>query len=367
MQNIQDIHVSDRDHLHPSHVQSRSLRWVSFKAATGGATAVYYLASDASALPSVATSTCCCLVSLLMAESKHTSHMLRLSVEDGAAEASSVAAKQVDPSKHVHERATRSPALSRQAKIISADQNRPSLPAPYQYKPLNDDLKEIRLLNLHRGDFKADIHISIDTVSLAPDNNPTYEALSYVWGSLENPIDIQVGAHTLAVTHNLAEALPYLRYRDKPRVLWIDAICVNQQDLKERSCQVRRMADLYRLAERVVVWLGPEKKDSGYGLRVLRDLSSKITADWLHETLEPKSHGTDEHWADVNKDLPYGDKEFRAINSLLSCPWFERLWIWQEIRLAKSNAIMICGSDTIPWECFRTTLFCLCLKSYRIK
>lgn len=302
-----------------------------------------------------------------MAGSHHTSYILRISGEDSAAEALSITAKREDPPNHAHEQAVPNSAPSRGADNKSVAQDRAPSPVPYQYTPLNDDLKEIRLLTLHGGDFEADIKISIHTAPLTPDDPPTYEALSYVWGSLENPVDINIGFQTLAVTNNLAQALPYLRYRDRPRVLWIDAICINQQDLKERSRQVRRMSDLYRVADRVVVWLGPEKKDSKYGIKVLVELSSKITVNWGHMTMEPTSSGVDDHWADENQELPYGDKELLALYSLISCPWFERLWIWQEIRLAKSNAILICGYDTIPWESFRTALCCLYRKAHLIK
>ena len=302
-----------------------------------------------------------------MAGSKRIHRIQRPSSGDRAADASAVATERVELSKSIQKLKMPIRNLFHRLNHGSAAQHLLPSRAPYQYTPLNDDLKEIRLLTLHQGSFKADIHISIHTVPLTPDNPPTYEALSYVWGSLENPIDIHVGVQTLAVTQNLAEALPYLRYRDRPRVLWIDAICVNQQDPKERSRQVRRMADLSRLADRVVVWLGPEKKDSKYGLRLLEELSSTITVDWIHSTMASRSDGSDKVWADESKELPYGDREFCAIYSLISCPWFERLWIWQEIRLAKPNAILICGSDTLPWKSFRTALFCLCEKAHLIK
>ena len=302
-----------------------------------------------------------------MAGSKRTHRIQRFFSDDRATDASSVATERVELSNSIHNLKIPIRNLFHRLNQRSAAQH--SLPSrdPYQYTPLNDDLKEIRLLTLYGGDFKADIHISIRTVPLSPDNPPTYEALSYVWGSLKNPIDIHVGVQTLAVTQNLAGALPYLRYRDKPRTLWIDAICVNQQDLKERSRQVRRMADMYRLADRVVVWLGPGNKHSSYGVRLLDELSSKLTVDWMSGTMEPTSNDADKHWADRNEELPYSDRELRAIYSLIECPWFERLWIWQEIWLAKSNAIMICGYDTIHWESFRTALFGLYLKPYRLK
>ena len=294
-----------------------------------------------------------------MPKYKRTRSSPGLVSEDRVALSSSAITKWVGPPRRIRKQTAPIRTSSRLASLRSTVQAPQPSPAPYQYTPLNDDRNEIRLLTLHEGCFEADIDISIHTVPLDPDNPPTYEALSYVWGPQENPRDIHVGLQSLAVTRNLAELLPYLRYSDKPRTLWIDAICVNQKDLKERSRQVGRMANLYRLADRVVVWLGPEKNDSSYAVRLLEELSSKVTVHWIRQTMEPASNGADKHWANVNEELPYGDREYRAIFSLISCPWFERLWVWQEIRLAKSSAMMICGFDTISWESFRTALFCL--------
>jgi hypothetical protein len=72
---------------------------------------------------------------------------------------------------------------------------------------------------------------------LREDDCPQYEALSYVWGSTDNLVDIAIGNsnETLRVTQNLATALSYLRYKNEPRRLWIDAICVDQQNLRERE------------------------------------------------------------------------------------------------------------------------------------
>ena len=126
---------------------------------------------------------------------------------------------------------------------------------------------------------------------LTADNPPLYEALSYTWGSADNSVEIKVASSkTITVTQNLANALPYLRYADRPRFLWIDAICIDQQNLKERGHQVERMADIYRLADRVVPWLGLEENDSTYALEIMRDLSSTIEVDWLARTMRPASH-----------------------------------------------------------------------------
>jgi hypothetical protein len=102
----------------------------------------------------------------------------------------------------------------------------------YQYPSLDEEAKEIRLLTLLPARFGSEVRITIRNVQLHEDNIPQYEALSYVWGSMENPVSIQVNPDfessgskpTLLVTQNLAAALPYLRHEAEPRVLWIDAI-----------------------------------------------------------------------------------------------------------------------------------------------
>lgn len=234
----------------------------------------------------------------------------------------------------------------------------------YRYEPLNEARNEIRLMTLHPGDFTADIKISIQKVSLVPENPPVYEALSYVWGLAKDLVHIQFGHRTLAITRNLAEALLYLRYRDRPCKLWIDAICVNQWNLQERGHQVTRMADIYRLADRVVVWLGPEKSHSRWGMKILEQLSSKIKIDWGTSEMKPASKEAKTHWSDKKRRLPYTEKQLLAIKEVLDHPWFGRLWIQQELRLANCRAVFMCGSDTISWRSLRKAIHCLYFKRW---
>lgn len=119
------------------------------------------------------------------------------------------------------------------------------------------------------GNFSSKIRLDLHKEQFAEDSTKEFEALSYAWGSTKKLVDVYVGetgCQTIQVTRNLADALPYLRHQEKPRVLWIDAICVNQQDLGERSSQVKRMPDIYSKATRVV-WLGLESKDSALALK----------------------------------------------------------------------------------------------------
>jgi hypothetical protein len=101
----------------------------------------------------------------------------------------------------------------------------------YQYKPLVDKTRNIRLLSLlpRSNFFTKKIHVLIHHVKLDKNSIPDYEAFSYAWGTQENPVTIYVGKrreHVLEVTSNLVDALTYLQYKTKTRVLWIDAICI---------------------------------------------------------------------------------------------------------------------------------------------
>ena len=161
-----------------------------------------------------------------MAKRKRTSSIWETSGEDRLTTTSSSTGRREDPASHVFRPLTLARTHRRRVdgKFIAQD---PLLSSTYQYTPLKEELKEIRLLTLHNDNFDEDLRISIEIVRLTSDNPPIFEALSYVWGSEDNPVDIKVESDILSITKNLAEALTYLRYKDKLRELWIDAICVS--------------------------------------------------------------------------------------------------------------------------------------------
>jgi hypothetical protein len=113
---------------------------------------------------------------------------------------------------------------------------------PHVYTSLDETAKQIRLLKLLPGNFTDQIKVTLEAVHFTAEHVPEFEAISYAWGSEENPVDVFIGPqsssetldssttssifHPLAVTKNLAEALQYLRQETKPRTLWVDAICI---------------------------------------------------------------------------------------------------------------------------------------------
>jgi hypothetical protein len=143
--------------------------------------------------------------------------------------------------------------------------------------------------------------------------------------------------------------------------MWIDAVCVNQEDLSERSEQVKRMADIYSRARRVTVWLGPARPHTGAAIRALNLLGSKIIANWsLWRTTPAPDCGVDEHhWADADCAFPFSDDVVAGIRDLYGREWFERLWIQQEIRMASVDAAVVCGQSIIPWTDLRKAALCM--------
>ncbi|KAL8691862.1 MAG: hypothetical protein Q9218_003006 [Villophora microphyllina] len=241
--------------------------------------------------------------------------------------------------------------------------------APYRYFPLDPSRKEIRVLTLHPGEFSTDIRISINKAWIEPDLLTRYEALSYVWGSTDNPSDISVKAKTIrsrkvSITQNLALALRYLRYKKTTRTLWVDALCINQTDLEERSNQVGMMGDIYRSADRVVVWLGLTSDNSTHILKVLSDVGSRIKSDLAATTLLQASDQTARQRADPTMDSPLSDQDFSDLDALLQRPWFSRLWVLQEVRLANEQTMVICGSDSISWETFKIAIIDTAMKPW---
>ena len=109
-------------------------------------------------------------------------------------------------------------------------------------------------MTLAPGVITDPLHCSVTTINL--EDTPPFEALSYVWGERTALSPILCDGRPLSITLNLELALRQLRYPTRPRILWVDAICIDQDNIEERSRQVQYMRLVYKHATRVVVWLG---------------------------------------------------------------------------------------------------------------
>jgi hypothetical protein len=152
-----------------------------------------------------------------------------------------------------------------------------------------------------------------------------------MWGELGKPnADIFLNGQPYCVRENLFLALKNLRQTTTARALWIDALCINQQDINERNHQVNQMGTIYSQAQRVVAWLGRPNLHCSWAMR---DISTGL----------------------VLPNLPWSqwDSEIKArlerAKILCSHEYWGRLWIIQELVLA-TDILLQCGRDTVEWK-----------------
>ena len=159
---------------------------------------------------------------------------------------------------------------------------------------------------------------------------PVYHALSYVWGSLQPDVPIICDGKDCLITRNLGQALRRFRNVKEPLYIWVDAMCINQKNVLERSEQVTRMKQIYQSAENVFIWLGDEDEETHLVVRLL-------------EAHRKKAH---EPWFSVRTKFGPQAPEWAAMIRWLNRPWFWRVWTIQEARVAK-DAIVYFGCHSV--------------------
>jgi len=214
----------------------------------------------------------------------------------------------------------------------------------YPYERLDSGRNEIRLLRICRPpEVDGLVSCTISHVSL--DINPTYEALSYTWsdhtgdsGLVKN---ISLDGHFVAVTKNLEAALRRLLMNYEDRVLWVDALCINQADVAERNEQVSKMKLVYQSAKGVVAWLGEEYDQSREAFKLLQSFRKVGVQKTIYYCPEPWTREIV-----LPNDVV---QKTHALIKLFGRNYWMRAWIIQEIAFAK-RLVLYCGSDYIVWE-----------------
>lgn len=186
----------------------------------------------------------------------------------------------------------------------------------YQYSQLSRPTN-IRLACLLPGEENIDDpRCELFEYPLRDSNKPyhPYEALSYVWGSEYKPRAITVDNSKLEVTQNLYTALLRLQDNHCCRYVWVDAICIDQSNEREKSNQIPLMAEIYMKARRVIVWLGDAEADSDDALEAIR-----LAGEVHMKLVDSGSHLSDEAIATSSTSV--------AVKNLLRRPWFRRIWV----------------------------------------
>ncbi len=208
----------------------------------------------------------------------------------------------------------------------------------FEYDPL-EDADSIRLLLIQpapRGDEDLQCSMIHTTLSTSFD----FTALSYVWGTPSQTRDqrrtIWVDRKQVLIGPNLYDALLHLRGEEEPIPIWADAICINQLDFMERNHQVYIMRDIYSKAERTVIYLGAD--DGGHTLLAAWNFLERECNDRAPIAERPS---TGEFGGDIS------DVEI----SVLSRPWFRRVWVFQEVIVSKRPLVQ-CGWRKTTWDSF---------------
>jgi len=160
----------------------------------------------------------------------------------------------------------------------------------------------------------------------------TYEALSYAWGNAVLVRTIELNSKLFLIPGNLYAALQSVRLEDDERLVWIDALSINQRDHKERDHQVQQMRQIYANASKVLVSLGD-------GSRQVGDVF-----DYIKRSSSPKSP------ARVRNTAPLVEAR-NIVRELLGRPWWERIWVIQEVAVG-TEIEMYCGPSSISWDLF---------------
>lgn len=220
------------------------------------------------------------------------------------------------------------------------------------YQPLNAKSQEIRVFDLECSQkYDAELRGSLRTRTLLHNGIPEterFEALSYTWGSKMSPGRIFINGVSSPLSANLESFLRSRRRASETVTLWVEAICINQNDDDEKGSQIPLIGNIYMYANAVTIWLGPAADNSDFAMRTMLQLGSGSPYDKM-PILERR--------------------ELAALNRLLNRSWWCRVWIIQEVVFGGIGARVekirvVCGNEEIPW--LRLVIAAARMLSYKV-
>jgi hypothetical protein len=233
------------------------------------------------------------------------------------------------------------------------------------YEALDCDQPQLRLVAIDPGPSGSKISCKLETHAISA--TPVYEALSYCWGDSHERLPIFLDGSPFTVTTNLEAALRHLRHATQIRTLWIDAVCINQADTTERTSQVRQMGTIYRNASQTAVWLGQDARITDPFFGWLNDAHNFLTRLHLELGIDYQRDGIS---LKTPISTPVIDQIIDKFKEYILCvpdalemltlfwtvftkqPWFERVWVVQEVSLAKKVTLYF-GEHSVDWDIFR--------------
>lgn len=216
------------------------------------------------------------------------------------------------------------------------------------YAPLDEARREIRVLKISRtdqgGDGGGDI-FQADLVCVSLDDDPAYLAISYVWSdpSIVGNFEFHHGGHRKRIPYNKAVFdIINTILGDTTLYLWIDALCINQEDLNERASQVAMMGIIYSQARQVIGFIGEADETTITAVDFIL-----LTANCISAQGSLGDPVTASGLASLISEIAPSDRAWESFKGLMSRPWFRRLWVVQEIALGK-DPVVVCGEHVFP-------------------
>jgi hypothetical protein len=202
------------------------------------------------------------------------------------------------------------------------------------------------------GTFMGELFGQLIDVTLV--GNTQYDCLSYTWGTGPWDYAVRLGDSRIAIPQNLYSALKALQLEDEPRLVWVDIVCINQNDSEERKAQVEMMYQIYRGAREVIVDLGYQSDGSENLAGLLEQIRVVIYEECNRDILLHAGQHTIGTLAARGRDRlpPEEDIIWHTFRKFLERPWFTRVWVIQEAIAAKKLTVM-CGC----WAMKGPTLF----------
>lgn len=216
----------------------------------------------------------------------------------------------------------------------------------FVHNPIDLSKTAIRIARLCKG-YRTDsvrcelFEAYLDPSEIVPCADPSevvpYAALSYVWGDDSGKVEIFINEKRALVTRNLFKALKSLRQMNRDVLLWVDAICIDQSNNKEKGHQVGQMRLVYERAEEVIIWLGENdanieslfewawKLDKAVG-----KLRKRTTTYQVWKTLWDEKE-KERLRVDAGFGISFAERRSSALRNLLGRPWFKRVWVIQVI------------------------------------
>lgn len=191
------------------------------------------------------------------------------------------------------------------------------------YSPLDNDVAQFRLLVVAAGIGEEPVEAWLELARFDEIANLNYETISYCWGDSQNVVGVRLNGQAITVPASAAAAVRRIRLPNRERVIWLDALCINQADLDEQAKQVAMMADIYTSSAGNLVYLGEPDASSERAIGNIQALIAEISEKTKNFTsVSNTPYDPARNSFGVLRAETHTDVDVPSLASFFSAPWF---------------------------------------------